>query len=145
MSSRPPHRSASSKASADSRTPRSGESSPQPRPLDHEREFQLSELREELVEERAQIIGAQHRATPQRSAAMRAPAEPGGGPLTPADLARGADRTRLEAIETALESFAQGTYGDCIRCGSPIAMTQLRAHVDAECCEPCASQARTKR
>lgn len=47
---------------------------------------------------------------------------------------------RLDALERALDAIARGRYGDCARCGKPIAAERLRAAPDTAVCEPCAEE-----
>ena len=47
------------------------------------------------------------------------------------------DRTRLEAIEQAIQRLADGRYGICIDCGQEIARDRLLAQSFAIRCAPC--------
>ena len=49
-----------------------------------------------------------------------------------------AGRRQVAAIERALGRIEQGTYGVCVRCGSPIAPARLDARPAAEFCIDCA-------
>ncbi|WP_165214386.1 TraR/DksA family transcriptional regulator [Affinirhizobium pseudoryzae] len=51
----------------------------------------------------------------------------------------GAGQKELVAIEAALERIAHGTYGDCAKCGEPIAKERLDAVPHAALCADCAS------
>ena len=51
---------------------------------------------------------------------------------------RSASVDRLAAIDAALDRVASGTYGDCVRCGRPIAPARLEARPAAEFCIDCA-------
>lgn len=54
-----------------------------------------------------------------------------------ASLGRGATE-RLAQIDRALARLDDGTYGDCVRCGRPIAQARLVALPAAELCVDCA-------
>jgi RNA polymerase-binding transcription factor DksA len=45
----------------------------------------------------------------------------------------------LRAIDAALARIADGTYGDCVRCGNPIATARLKVLPATAVCAPCAS------
>lgn len=47
-------------------------------------------------------------------------------------------RARLERIDRALERADDGSYGQCSRCGEPIARARLEARPDATECISCA-------
>lgn len=47
-------------------------------------------------------------------------------------------RQELEAVESALRRLEAGTFGECARCGEPIARERLRARPTAMTCLPCA-------
>ena len=47
-------------------------------------------------------------------------------------------RRALEAIAAALARLAEGTFGDCLRCGAPIDPRRIRAQPTAETCIECA-------
>ena len=51
---------------------------------------------------------------------------------------RNATRSRLEAVDRALDRIAAGTYGSCRRCGGTIAADRLEARPEAEHCIHCA-------
>jgi DnaK suppressor protein len=53
------------------------------------------------------------------------------------------DQTRehLSQVDAALGRLAEGTYGQCQRCGQPIAAGRLEARPTATTCITCASQA----
>ena len=51
------------------------------------------------------------------------------------------DRTRLEAVEQALQRLADGRYGICIDCGQEIARERLLAQPIAIRCAACQAQA----
>jgi DnaK suppressor protein len=46
-------------------------------------------------------------------------------------------RTRREQIASALHRLSNGTYGECVRCGEPIAPRRLRARPEAPFCLAC--------
>lgn len=48
---------------------------------------------------------------------------------------------QLLRVQNALKSVANGTYGQCRRCKSPIALEHLEAQPNAGFCVPCAEQA----
>jgi DnaK suppressor protein len=47
-------------------------------------------------------------------------------------------RTSLDAIDQAFVRLANGRYGECERCGAPIAPERLAALPTARCCIGCA-------
>ncbi len=51
---------------------------------------------------------------------------------------RNATRSRLAAVDLALDRMTAGTYGRCLRCGRPIAAERLEARPEAEHCIDCA-------
>jgi RNA polymerase-binding transcription factor DksA len=51
-----------------------------------------------------------------------------------ADALRTAARTRLAAIDAALDRLAAGTYGRCVVCGAPIQEARLLARPFAATC-----------
>ncbi len=51
----------------------------------------------------------------------------------------GAGQKELVAIEAALARIDHGTYGDCAKCGEPIATERLDAVPHAALCAACAS------
>ena len=55
-----------------------------------------------------------------------------------ADVAR--DVEEIQDIEGALGRLASGTYGQCIRCGSPIPPGRLEAYPTAKRCLSCQQQ-----
>ncbi len=50
-------------------------------------------------------------------------------------------RERMGQIERALKSIADGTYGVCVECGTPIPDGRLQIKPDAERCVPCQTRA----
>lgn len=46
-------------------------------------------------------------------------------------------RAEVAALDAALERLAAGTYGECARCGDPIAPARLRARPTALRCIAC--------
>lgn len=49
-------------------------------------------------------------------------------------------RAELRALDAANGRLAAGTYGDCVRCGRPIAAERLEALPAAETCIRCADR-----
>jgi DnaK suppressor protein len=49
-------------------------------------------------------------------------------------------RDHLLAIDRAEKRLADGTYGDCERCGQPISVERLEARPTAEVCVDCAAK-----
>jgi RNA polymerase-binding protein DksA len=49
-------------------------------------------------------------------------------------------REHLSQVDAALRRLAEGTYGQCERCGQPIAAGRLEARPTASTCITCASQ-----
>jgi DnaK suppressor protein len=50
-------------------------------------------------------------------------------------------REHLSQVDAALRRLAEGTYGQCERCGQPIAAGRLEARPTAATCISCASKA----
>ena len=50
--------------------------------------------------------------------------------------------TEITQIRTALKRMQEGTYGDCVQCGEPIAEKRLEAIPHATLCITCASGSR---
>jgi len=48
------------------------------------------------------------------------------------------DLAELRRIEAALARLADGSYGDCAKCGNPIAEERLKAVPEAPLCADCA-------
>lgn len=46
----------------------------------------------------------------------------------------------IASVTRALDRIAQGTYGECVRCGVDIAPARLEARPEAALCITCASQ-----
>ena len=44
----------------------------------------------------------------------------------------------IGSVERALERLAEGSYGDCVRCGAPISLQRLQARPEAALCIECA-------
>jgi DnaK suppressor protein len=57
----------------------------------------------------------------------------------------GSLRTRIDAIDRALERIDAGTYGVCLRRGERIALDRLEALPAAELCIACAREAEARR
>ena len=51
---------------------------------------------------------------------------------------RDATRSRLAAVDSALDRMAGGVYGRCLRCGRQISPERLEARPEAEHCIDCA-------
>lgn len=47
-------------------------------------------------------------------------------------------RRQIASIDRALERIANGTYGECVRCGGEIAPARLEARPEAGLCIECA-------
>ena len=45
----------------------------------------------------------------------------------------------IASVRRALERIADGSYGDCVKCGEPIAEGRLKARPEAALCIGCAS------
>lgn len=50
-------------------------------------------------------------------------------------------KERMAQIERALQAIADGTYGVCVECGTPIPDGRLTIKPDAERCVPCQTKA----
>ena len=48
------------------------------------------------------------------------------------------DRAEIRRIDAALDRLAQGTYGECAKCGEPIGEARLAALPDTPFCKNCA-------
>lgn len=58
-----------------------------------------------------------------------------------AEALAGELRDALAEVEAAIERLSEGTYGNCERCGQPIAPARLEAMPAARLCISCASRA----
>jgi DnaK suppressor protein len=58
-----------------------------------------------------------------------------------ADAQEQRDRDELELVESALQRLDQGTYGDCLSCGEPIALARLQVQPAAPRCAACQANA----
>jgi len=47
-------------------------------------------------------------------------------------------RRQIASVDRALERIANGTYGECVRCGGEIAPARLEARPEAALCIECA-------
>jgi DnaK suppressor protein len=47
------------------------------------------------------------------------------------------DTTEIAAVDAALQRIAEGSYGDCLACGAPIAEARLKAAPEASRCIAC--------
>jgi DnaK suppressor protein len=54
-----------------------------------------------------------------------------------ADAEERRDREELQLVESALQRLDQGTYGDCLSCGEPIALARLQVQPAAPRCAAC--------
>jgi DnaK suppressor protein len=52
-------------------------------------------------------------------------------------------QNQLARVKKALDAVDHGTYGDCRKCGNPIAEDRLEVQPDAVLCVTCASAVRT--
>lgn len=48
------------------------------------------------------------------------------------------DRAEIRRIDAALARIADGTYGECVKCGEPISEARLKALPDTPFCKNCA-------
>jgi DnaK suppressor protein len=113
---------------------------------------ELAELRESLLEERNAIAEENRRRAAEAGGALRRNPRPLGagaeGELARAgfsvvldDELRDLRAARLDALDVALDALAHGRFGDCVRCGGPIALARLRESPDAVVCSTCAEVA----
>ncbi len=58
-----------------------------------------------------------------------------------AEALAGELRDALDEVEAAIDRVTEGTYGNCERCGQPIAPARLEAMPAARLCISCASRA----
>lgn len=54
-----------------------------------------------------------------------------------AETQRRRDKQQLARIKAALSRIAQGTYGECLRCGEPIDPARLQIKPEATLCRDC--------
>lgn len=47
------------------------------------------------------------------------------------------DTAEIAAIDAALQRISEGSYGECLDCGAPIAEARLHAAPEAACCIAC--------
>ena len=114
------------------------------------RDDEIKDLRDRLVARRQEIEAlvadsAGNRATVEldQSSVGRVS---GADALQAQHLALAADRRRqqeLARIDAALARLADGTFGECLTCGEPIAPKRLHADPTVPVCIDCASAART--
>lgn len=112
---------------------------------------ELAELRDGLLEERAEIVEENRRLAGELASAVEAYDVV--GPVEEAELmrrgisvrvdesARAFRLARLDAIDRAIEALRAGGYGGCARCGGPIATERLREAPDTRVCAKCARDA----
>jgi RNA polymerase-binding transcription factor DksA len=117
------------------------------------RAAELAALRDELLQERREIVEENRRRSFEAGAALQRNPRP----LPRAeegDLARAGVSTffddeirelrtaRLDAIDRALGAMGVGRFGDCARCGGPIEPARLQQAPDTAVCGSCAQEAR---
>lgn len=95
----------------------------------------LSELRADVhaaeLERRSSPAAADHEVTDRKDdAGERQAAEL-------ADLQEQHELDELAEAEAALQRLDAGRYGDCLRCGEPIALARLRVQPAAQRCAAC--------
>lgn len=54
------------------------------------------------------------------------------------------DEHELQAVRAALKRIADGSYGECVDCGKPIALERLKANLAAMRCIACQTKAEAK-
>jgi RNA polymerase-binding transcription factor DksA len=116
------------------------------------RAAELHELREDLLDERAQIVEENRRLHAESAGAvLRNPRPTGraeewelrkaGVSVFLDDELRELRADRLDAIDRALDAMVHGVFGDCARCGRPIETERLRDAPDTVVCVACAAEA----
>jgi len=120
--------------------------------LPNPRASELRELRRELLEEQAQIVGDNRRRQAESAGAVLRNPRPlrsteewelrgaGVSVFLDEDL-RELQTARLDAIERALDALAHGAHGDCARCRRAIEVERLREAPDTVLCSICAREA----
>jgi DnaK suppressor protein len=106
----------------------------------------LQKFRAQLVAEREALSETE---SVRRDATDAEQRDQGAGALTAADgaqdqaMARATQmraEQRFKRIDAALARIADGSYGDCLRCGEPIDPRRLEADPTATLCLTCAEQ-----
>jgi RNA polymerase-binding transcription factor DksA len=116
------------------------------------RAIELGRLREDLLEEHAEIVednrrsraeaaaATQRNPRPIRPAEERALVGAGISVFLDEDL-RALRAARLDAIERAVDAIDRGAFGKCACCGRPIELERLCLAPDTAVCEICARTA----
>lgn len=110
------------------------------------------ELEQALLAERAQLLASLRMLDEAVRSLGESQGEEGDAGGAPADVAsdlaeqavdlslESVERRRLVEVEDALARLAEGTYGQCLRCGGPIAVERLYALPWTAFCIDCARQ-----
>jgi DnaK suppressor protein len=117
---------------------------------------ELRELRREILEEQAQIVGDNRRRRAESAGAVLRNPRPlrsteewelrGAGVSVFLDEElRELQTARLDAIERALDAMDRGVYGSCVRCSLGIELDRLREITDTVLCISCAREALPER
>ena len=112
----------------------------------------LRELRRDLLDEHAQIVGDNRRRHAESAGAVLRNPRPvrkgeewelraAGVSVFLDEELRELQTAHLDAIERALDAIAAGAYGDCVRCRRPIGVELLREVPDTMLCSACAGEA----
>lgn len=113
---------------------------------------ELLALRDELLEERQEIVADNLRLRAEAGGAVLRnprplrPSEAAELPVAAAsvsfdDSLRELRAARLDALDRALDAIAAGSRLECVRCGRPIEGQRLREAPDTAVCNTCAEQA----
>jgi RNA polymerase-binding transcription factor DksA len=116
------------------------------------RAAELRELRQDLLDERAQIVEENRRLSAESAGAVLRNPRPAGQAeeweLRKAGVSVFLDEdlrelraARLDAIDRALDAMAHGAFGECARCRRPIGTERLRDAPDTVVCAACAAEA----
>jgi len=116
------------------------------------RAAELAELRQTLLEERNAIVEENRRRAAEAGGGLRRNPRPislseerelagTGVSVVLDDEQRELRAARLDALDRALDALARGRFGDCARCGGPIAVAHLQEAPDSVVCAPCAKLA----
>jgi len=57
-----------------------------------------------------------------------------------AEEQRKRNQLRLRQVAVALQTYEDGDYGDCKKCGEPIGYRRLQAMPESPCCVPCMAE-----